>query len=1189
MNPNIFSYIFSYSKKEQIILLAVTALSFPFLYLSLDLPKTIINKAIAGTEFPKEFLGYEVEQIPYLLILCGFYLALVFVNGGFKFYVNVFRGVVGERMLRRLRYTLIARVMRFPLPHFRRTSQGEIVSMITTETEPLGGFIGDAYAMPAFQGGTLVTIVAFMFIQDWVMGLAAISLYPIQAYLIPKLQHEVNLLGKERVLNARKLSERIGETVSGAHEIHAHDTSRYELADFGDRLGVLYGIRVKIYRKKFFIKFINNFLAQLTPFLFFSIGGYLVITADFSFGALVAVLAAYKDMTAPWKELLAYYQRMSDARIKYQQLIEQFQPLGMMDEELLVSEPGDGGPLDGQLAASNVSWEEDEGTKVVSGASLNVALPAHVAIVGAAGGGKDEFARLLARQLVPSSGRIDIGGRNLAELPESVTGRRIGYVGQEAYIASGTVREGLLYGLKHRPLGEATYDDVTRNTRHLQLEEAARAGNSSHDLLADWVDYEAAGGTGPEDLSKRIDEILRVVELEDDIFQIGLRRTIDATGQPETVAKILEARTLLQERLNALEISSLVEAFDEGRYNANASVAENILFGTPVGPTFAIDNLGENAYVLQVLEKMELSKDFLAKGHKLAEVMVEIFHDLPPGHDFFERFSFVGSDDLPDFQALLRRVEKTGLDDVSETDRSMLMALPFKLIVARHHLNLIDDAMRRRLLEARRAFAEGLPDDLKPAVQFFDRDAYNVASSVQDNILFGKMGSEVVQSGARVGKLVAEVIDELNLRRTVIEAGLDYQVGIGGARLSLAQRQKLALARCLLKRPDVVIVNEALSSLDKDSRDAIFANVKEGISEGSLVWVDSQDNVGDGDRFQHVFAAESGLIVPLGEAAPAERPEAAKVSAEVSPAAFGLGTEVEVLAKIPLFAGMDRSKLKFLAFTSERLFFDTGETLFRQGEVGDKAYIIVEGTAEVILETDGGDKLLALIDKNELLGELALLCDAPRAATVRVETPLTVLSISKELFTRLIEIDPEVSAHVARTVAARLEGVLHEYSKTNVMHDGATKLATYSLLDDRFKQAKARKKRRGNLSVLLTFEFDHMRDAGDGRDRDRDNRGEILRQAGERIRGCLRELDTVAFLQESEFAILINDIERDSDPDLVARRVAEALAKPFTVGTQEITLGKNFRFNMNAFEDEDLDLALDLCRQGKSKSLIVEL
>ena len=81
----------------------------------------------------------------------------------------------------------------------------------------------------------------------------------------------------------------------------------------------------------------------------------------------------------------------------------------------------------------------------------------------------------------------------------------------------------------------------------------------------------------------------------------------------------------------------------------------------------------------------------------------------------------------------------------------------------------------------------------------------------------------------------------------------------------------------------------------------------------------------------------------------------------------------------------------------------------------------------------------------------------------------------------------------------------------------------------------------GNLSALLTFDFDHLRDAGNGIDRD--SRAEILRQAGERIRGCLREMDTVALLQESEFAILVNEIESDTDTAHVARRLAEALAK----------------------------------------------
>ena len=109
--------------------------------------------------------------------------------------------------------------------------------MVSAETEPLGGFIGDCLALPAFQGGTLLTILVFMFVQDWVLGLAAIALYPIQAWLIPKLQRKLNQLKKKRVVLVRKLSERIGEVVNGVQEIHAHDTSQLELADFSERLG----------------------------------------------------------------------------------------------------------------------------------------------------------------------------------------------------------------------------------------------------------------------------------------------------------------------------------------------------------------------------------------------------------------------------------------------------------------------------------------------------------------------------------------------------------------------------------------------------------------------------------------------------------------------------------------------------------------------------------------------------------------------------------------------------------------------------------------------------------------------------------------------------------------------------------------------------------------------------------------
>jgi ABC-type multidrug transport system fused ATPase/permease subunit len=152
MEKTLFKFIWRYSKRDQIILLVMTALSFPFLYFSLDLPKIIINKAISGKDIPSDIFGVSIDQVEYLLILSVAFLMLVCINGGFKFYVNVFRGQLGERMLRRLRFDLLSRVLRFPLPQFRRVSQGEVIQMVTAEVEPLGGFVGDSIALPCFSG-----------------------------------------------------------------------------------------------------------------------------------------------------------------------------------------------------------------------------------------------------------------------------------------------------------------------------------------------------------------------------------------------------------------------------------------------------------------------------------------------------------------------------------------------------------------------------------------------------------------------------------------------------------------------------------------------------------------------------------------------------------------------------------------------------------------------------------------------------------------------------------------------------------------------------------------------------------------------------------------------------------------------------------------------------------------------------
>jgi len=868
LDPTIYGYILHYSLREQIYLVVVTLLSFPFLYYSLDLPKLIVNRAISGKDFPQKFLGVEFDQIPYLVLLCCIFLVLVLINGWFKLHLNVKKGQVGERMLRRLRYQLYERVLRFPLHHFDRTATGQVIAMMTGELEPVGGFIGEAFALPISQGGTLLTIFVFMFVQDPMLGAAAVAFYPLQGYLIPKMQRIIRRLGRERVRKVRGLSDRIAETIAARNEIRANDAAAYQLADTSHRLGEIYDIRFEIYNRKFFVKFLNNLIGNLTPFLFFLIGGYFVIKGELSWGALVAVLAAYKELSSPWKELLDFYQNQQDVAIKYEQVVEQFQVPEMLDRRLLLEEPERVEPLRGAVTAANLGVTDSDGIHLLEEVSFDFPLGTDVAIVGQSNSGRNLVPQLFAHLVTPTSGRLAIGDIDLNTVSLAVSGRRIGYVGPITYLFSGSVRDNLLLGLRHRPnrLGDASADD--QSTR--ALEEARKSGNIDYDIAGDWVDYQQAGAADAADLDLRIVEVLRLVDLEEDVHLFGLRGRLDPERQPDAAQRVLEARRVLAERLESSGLAHLVERFDPDCYNTNSSVSVNLLFGTPIGTAFEGDGLARNAYVQDVLDQVGLTHDLLEVGAGVARMMIELFSGMHPEHGLVEEFSVVSADDLPVFEGILKRMEIAGVENLLQPPRERLLSLALKLVAARDPLDLIDEQMQQRILEARRAFASGLPQELQGSVEFFDPERYNAAASVQENVLFGTIVRGESGGRERVHGAITEVLEELGLRRTLIEVGLDYPVGTGGSRLSEAQRQKLAIASAVLKRPDLMALNDATAVFDGTTEIALLDRLKAEFAGRSLVWSLHRPRLAA--VFDRVLVMQHGRLIDQGAPAELEKP-----------------------------------------------------------------------------------------------------------------------------------------------------------------------------------------------------------------------------------------------------------------------------------------------------------------------------
>ena len=887
MEKSLARYIWKHTWGQQLWIVLIVGLSMIPYFLSFDLPKQIVNGPIQGQGFEtagatKTFMkiafdvplignitlfpGLQLDRPHTLLALSMVFLLLVVINGLFKFYINTYKGRLGERMLRRIRFELVDRVLRFPPGQFKRVKSAEVATMVKDEVEPLGGFIGDAFVQPALLGGQALTALLFIVIQNFWLGLIAVAIVTIQLILIPKMRKRLIRLGRERQLTARQLSGRVGEIVDGIGAIHIHDTSNYERADIADRLGRIFQIRYDLYQWKFLVKFINNFLAQITPFLFYLIGGYLALQGRLDVGQLVAVIAAYKDLPGPMADLINWDQSRQDVQVKYAQVVEQFSIDHIVDPRIqaVVVEPV--GPITDALSAVNLSLTDDSGARLLDRVSVQIKPGETVALVGTATGGAEALAEAFARLIWPESGKIVSGSVDVLDMPEAIAGRRMTYASSDAYLFHGSIRDNLLYGLKHAPMRPKKYDMGKPNRRSWEIDEARKAGNPDFDVHSDWLDYEAAGATGPKDLFTVIRPILDAVILSRDILDLGLRSSVDPVGHKEIIDRIVELRHALRERLNAEDLSGLVASFEPGEYNSQATVGENLLFGTATGPELADRALASNPYFLSVLKAAGLDEVLYAMGLDIAANAIELFSDLPPDHPFFQQLAFMTADEIPAYQQLLQKLKGRPYASVSPDERAQIITLSFAYIEPRHRFGLLNDDLMARIVEARTQFYDGLPAKLKGAIERYDPERYTASASLMDNVLFGRIAHNHPDGPDRIRSIVRELLDSLGLYDEVLEIGLDFDVGVGGRRMTVVQRQKVDLARTLLKRADFIILNRPLSALDQRAQDQIVQNVLQEVTRDgrnpAVVWVLANPSLAK--LFNRTIVFDGGELVEDG-------------------------------------------------------------------------------------------------------------------------------------------------------------------------------------------------------------------------------------------------------------------------------------------------------------------------------------
>lgn len=496
-------------------------------------------------------------------------------------------------------------------------------------------------------------------------------------------------------------------------------------------------------------------------------------------------------------------------------------------------------PRSGILATQGVGAFDPATGERLTGVDVAVTMPGHVAITGSRGSGARVLAAVLAGQVEPTAGAVTYAGSDLRGFDAAERARRIAFAAGEAILMEGSLRQNLLYGT-----------------------EPANA---------------------PDDIA--LIGICRLAGLDSFVYARGLTGRLDPASQPRLAAAIVAARRTMRAALAAKGAERLVEPFDPDRYNHQASIGENILFGEPVGGAFAPLRFARHPYLRAVLEAEELVRPLTEIGLAVARSTVEIFADLPNDHSLFDNYSLFQASERGYFEDLVVRLPNAASlrrGPAGQRDRTRLIGLALRYSESRHRFGLIDAAFEQRLVQARRSFARMLPPHLAGAVEFHDPSRVNPAASLEENLLFGRISLGEANAEPRVRALVQRVLADEGLEASVYSLGLDSKVEIqpstgaltDGA-INARERVAIELARCLAREPDILVVAVALEDRTVEGVRERLARLRQARAGRGFIVCLPEAGVSDGiEPFDAVIAVENSALAapPVRETAEEAEP-----------------------------------------------------------------------------------------------------------------------------------------------------------------------------------------------------------------------------------------------------------------------------------------------------------------------------
>lgn len=301
MVKDLYRYIWKLSARDQTLLSLLAVVLFLIELVPLELQRRIVNGAVQGRGF--ELVGW----------LCVAYAAVALVHGGLKLVMNVYRASVSEAANKRLRTQMNPAAAAGAAGAAAPGKEGVKISMIVSEVESVGGFVGSSFSEPLLNAGMLLSIFGYMiFTQPW-MALVAFLIFCPQLLFIPFLQQAINRRTKRRIETMRALSVDIVNEAADRAGVRTHQT-------FLRRIAAVYRLNMQIFVRKHGMNFLMNLLHQMGVIGILAVGGWLVLQGKTEVGTIVAFISGLNRMNDPWGDLVDFFRNLTNTGLKFRMI-----------------------------------------------------------------------------------------------------------------------------------------------------------------------------------------------------------------------------------------------------------------------------------------------------------------------------------------------------------------------------------------------------------------------------------------------------------------------------------------------------------------------------------------------------------------------------------------------------------------------------------------------------------------------------------------------------------------------------------------------------------------------------------------------------------------------------------------------------------------------------------------------------